>query len=350
MVSSDEIQQLDETRPFGLSGHMVAKNEALTIRECIESLLPVLDELIVTYQTSQDKTEEILLELQKQFPKKLRVFHYKPYLPPYGRLADREESSRYPEGSIHNPSNYYNFGLVKHRYAYYMKVDGDQIYFTEKLKKIKDELYQNHQRAGWKKSQLTKILCKTLFLSNHYLRRVTPLYLFPLNSKFHRTLFALAYNHDAGYSLAGLNVRLQKGKLSITIEPLDYNGGVGDTAIVQVNSQRTYHWDSKNLYEYFRLPKKLTPIGFCWLHFKYIKIAMDGQFHNRPGKAVALSECRNLSSKFLLKKASEAGSNMRIQVRTMLLNHFWDKDKQYIPDLPELTQKVRQFLKDYGHM
>lgn len=137
----------------------------------------------------------------------------------------------------------------------------------------------------------------------------------------------MVYNHDAGYSLARLNARLQKRKLTITTEPLDYNGGVGDTAIVQVNSSRTYHWSKKNLYKYFCLPKKLTPIGFCWLHFKYIKIVMDGQFRKLPGEAKSLAQCRDLSATSLLKKSSEAGRNKRNQVRTVLLTHFWEQDK-----------------------
>jgi len=347
-VSDDEIQQLNRTRPFGISGHMVAKNEALTIKESVESVLPALDELIITYQTSRDRTEEILQRLQQEYPDKLRVFHYKPYLPPYGRLADREESNRYPEGSIHNPANYYNFGLVKHRFAYYMKVDGDQVYFTDKLQKIKDELHRIYHQPHWKKGKLIMQFCRKCYWLHYFLSKYAHIQFFSLESRLNRTLLSMAYGSEVGFTLAGLNLTLQRGRLSIGTDPLDYNGGVGDTAIVQVNSQRTYHWSKKDLYEYFRLPKKLTPIGFCWLHFNYIKIAMDGQFRNRPGKAVPLSECRDLSAKNLLKKASEAGKNKRNQVRTKLLTHFWEQDKQYIPDLPELTQKVKRFLKEHS--
>ena len=326
---------------------MVAKNEALTIKESVESILPVLDELIITYQTSKDRTEEILMQLKEQYPDKLRIFHYKPYLPPYGRLADREESNRYPEGSIHNPSNYYNYGLVRHRFAYYMKVDGDQIYFTEKLQKMKDELQRIYHLPGWKRSGPVKTFFKALLLLNSTLIKYSPLKLFPVNSTFSRSIFAGAYHPDFAYSMAGLNTYFSGNQITIPIEPLSYNSGVGDHFILSASSKTIYHWSEKNLYEYFGVPKCIH-IGFCWLHFKYIKIIMDGQIREIPGKAVPLDKCRTITAKSLLKKASEAGKNKRNQVRTMLLTHFWELDKQYIPDLPELSQKAKRFLKEHS--
>jgi glycosyltransferase involved in cell wall biosynthesis len=326
---------------------MVAKNEALTIKECVESILPVLDELIITYQTSIDKTEEILKQLQEKYPDKLRIYHYKPYLPPYGRLADREESSRYPEGSIHNPSNYYNFGLVKHRFAYYMKVDGDQVYFTEKLQKMKDELQRIYDLTGWKRSRPVKTFFKALLLLNSTLNRFTPLKLFSVSSKFSRSIFARAYYPDFAYSMAGLNVYFRDHQMVIPVEPLNYNSGVGDHFILSASSKTIYRWSKKNLYEYFVVPKNIH-IGFCWLHFKYIKIIMDGQFREAPGKAVTLDKCRTISANALLKKASSAKNDKRNRVRTTLVRHFWDQDKQYIPDLPELTEKVKYFFKKHA--
>jgi len=348
-VSDDEVHQLNKTRPFGLSGHMVAKNEALTIKESVESVLPALDELIITYQTSKDRTEEILMQLKEQYPDKLRIFHYKPYLPPYGRLADRKESNRYPEGSIHNPSNYYNYGLVRHRFAYYMKVDGDQVYFTEKLKHFKDELHRIYHQPDWKKGKLIRQFCRKCYWLNYYLSRFAPLQPFPPDSRLNRALFALAYSPDFAFSMAGLNVHFQDNKLAIPVEPLNYNSGVGDHFILPVTSKTIYHWSEKNLYEYFSMPKFIS-IGFCWLHFKYIKIAMDKQIRKPPGEAVPLAQCGELSADELLKKASSTVENKRNQVRTMLLTHFWEMDKQYIPELPGLTEKAKLFLKEHSQI
>jgi len=346
-VSDEEIRQLNNRRPFGLSGHMVAKNEALTIKESVESVLPALDELIITYQTSRDRTEEILRHLQQEYPDKLRIFHYKPYLPPYGRLADRKESGRYAEKSIHNPANYYNFGLVRHRFAFYMKVDGDQVYFTEKLQNIRNELYRLHQQPGWKRGKPARQFCRKLFWANYYLMRFTPFHLFPVISRLNRSLFALAFSPDFAYSMAGLNVRYTNSDLTIPVKPLDFNSGVGDHFILPATSKTFYSWSGKNLYEYFRVPK-FVPIGFCWLHFKYVKIAMDGQFRELPAESVPLSQCKDLYVQSLLKKASSAKKNKRNQIRTMLLTHFWDQDKQFVHDLPELTQKVERFLNEHS--
>jgi len=346
-VSDEEIRQLNDQRPFGLSGHMVAKNEALTIRESVESVLPALDELIITYQRSEDRTEEILQQLQEQYPHKLRIFHYKPYLPPYGRLAHREESNRYPGGSIHNPDNYYNFGLVRHRFAYYMKVDGDQVYFTEKLQHFRSELYRLHQQPGWKRGKPARQFCRKLFWANYYLIRFTPFHLFPVNSRLNRSVFALAFNPDFAYSMAGLNVRYTNSDLTIPVKPLDFNSGVGDHFILPATSKTFYSWSKKNLYEYFRVPK-FVPVGFCWLHFKFIKMAMDGQYRKPVGEMLPLAQCKDTSASSLLRRASSDKKSKPNRVRKMLLAHFWDRDRQYIPELPELTQKVKRFLEEHS--
>jgi hypothetical protein len=75
---------------------------------------------------------------------------------------------------------------------------------------------------------------------------------------------------------------------------------------------------------------------------------MDGQFREAPGKAVTLDKCRTISANALLKKASSAKNDKRNRVRTTLVRHFWDQDKQYIPDLPELTEKVKYFFKKHA--
>ena len=54
------------------------------------------------------------------------------------RYKDLSKTKKFfNSNSIHNVSNYYNFGYTKISYKYYMKIDGDQIYFTDKMMQVK---------------------------------------------------------------------------------------------------------------------------------------------------------------------------------------------------------------------
>ncbi len=107
----------------GLSGMLRTKNDILDIEECINSCLPALDELIVYDNGSTDGTYEKVLELAEQNPK-IKVYQY-----------------------LNNKGWYVkklcNKCLRKTRYKYITKIDGDQIYNTKELIRIKNELVRD---------------------------------------------------------------------------------------------------------------------------------------------------------------------------------------------------------------
>ncbi|MGL4562058.1 MAG: glycosyltransferase [Brevinema sp.] len=144
IVIEADFKQLDKERPFGISGHLRAKNEGLTLSACIESCIHFLDELIITYNDSEDDTEEICQYFAEKYPDKIKLYHYKPFVMP-GTYVEKSKSGSFDislfreSKSIHNGANYYNFGYVRISYAYYMKIDGDQIYFHKKLMNIKKD-------------------------------------------------------------------------------------------------------------------------------------------------------------------------------------------------------------------
>lgn len=70
----EDFERLNKERPFGISGHLWVKNEAGTLCQCVLSIIESLDELIVSYQASEDETEHIIQELAAQFSQKIRVF------------------------------------------------------------------------------------------------------------------------------------------------------------------------------------------------------------------------------------------------------------------------------------
>lgn len=87
-VTKEDIFALDNERPVGLTGHLRAYNEGLTLRLCIESCIPFLDELNITYNDSIDDTESIIMEMYQKYPNRIKVFHYKPFLVPSSYISD----------------------------------------------------------------------------------------------------------------------------------------------------------------------------------------------------------------------------------------------------------------------
>ena len=87
LVQEDDLKILDNERPLGISGHLRVINEAMTVGECIDSCIDFFDELIITYNTSTDNTEEILKEYEKKYPEKIRLYHYKPNIFRYNKRA-----------------------------------------------------------------------------------------------------------------------------------------------------------------------------------------------------------------------------------------------------------------------
>ncbi len=137
-MKEEDFKVLDNDRPLGISGHMRVRNEAMSVAECIESCIDFLDELIITYNTSTDNTEQILEEYKNKYPDKIRLYHYKPNII---RCDVYEFNDKY--SYVHSLSNYYNFGYIKIEYKYYMKIDADQIYFTEKLLEVRRALLKD---------------------------------------------------------------------------------------------------------------------------------------------------------------------------------------------------------------
>lgn len=126
--------ELTRPRPFGISAYMRIKNEAQFVRLCIESHLPFYDEIICVYNDCTDNTENILLELQKQHPDKIKVFHY---LPKVHRVGTPEHAATAGhDDDVHSLANYYNFAVSQCSYSIATKLDADHLAIPHKLAPI----------------------------------------------------------------------------------------------------------------------------------------------------------------------------------------------------------------------
>lgn len=130
-----DMSFLKKERPIGVSELLRVKNDAEFLTDCIDSCIGALDELIICYQECTDNAPNIIHEKQQQYPDKIKAYFYAP--PVYcHNLTDEELAYAFslPDDSVHKLCNYYNYTLSKATYRYAMKIDSDQIYFTEKLK------------------------------------------------------------------------------------------------------------------------------------------------------------------------------------------------------------------------
>lgn len=130
---------LQKDRPIGVTGLLRVKNDAEFLSLCIDSCIEALDELIIVYQECDDNSPEIIEQKRRQYPDKIKSFFYRPKVLSHN-LSEEEftYASTLPSTSIHLLCNYYNYALSKATFCYALKIDADQIYFTDKLKMICD--------------------------------------------------------------------------------------------------------------------------------------------------------------------------------------------------------------------
>lgn len=116
-----------------------------------------IDELIAVYHDCTDRTPEILRQKAAQYPDKIRVFEYQPSVYPIDLDEEELEKAKLlPPDSIHTLAGYCNYALSKASYRYAVKIDADQVYFTDRLKHICDA-YRSDKKCGstWRNVSLT---------------------------------------------------------------------------------------------------------------------------------------------------------------------------------------------------
>lgn len=132
-----ERTDLTHKRPLGVTGILRCHNAADFLEMCIDSCIEGLDELVAVYHDCTDDTPRILADKQAQYPDKIKVYEYTPYVFP----MEMDESlfsfvKNLPSDSAHLMSGYSNYALSKATYRYVVKIDADQIYFSEPWKRI----------------------------------------------------------------------------------------------------------------------------------------------------------------------------------------------------------------------
>ena len=255
-----DLSELRRERPVGVSGLMRVKNEARWVAQSIDSCIDVLDELIICYQTCSDETPDIIEQKRLQYPDKIKVFFYAP--PVYAHNLSKEEfdyACNLPEDSIHLLSNYYNYTLSKATYRYAVKIDADQIYFSERLKIFCDAYCDRVVSRCTISTNFAYLFFKLfMILSSHYPRVFFRLWDFlpyhkKIIEKYLGYLCVQISQTKKPVSLSGIN--LYKGEQGWGIPTslgklgrvLSFNG-VGDHLIFRI-SETSYYYPTYRTYE-----------------------------------------------------------------------------------------------------
>ena len=114
---------------------MRVKNDGMFIERCIESCIDALDELIVVHNDCTDNSVEEIEKMREKYPDKIKRYEYPHRVMGVGLTKEEYQFVKdLPEGSPHLLSTYCNFALSKVTTPYALKIDADQVYFTETLK------------------------------------------------------------------------------------------------------------------------------------------------------------------------------------------------------------------------
>lgn len=112
-----------------ITAYIRLANEEHTILPCLESIKDIFDEILILHSDITDNSLELIHNYKNQ---KINIKKY-PYfvIPPH---SDQYKTGNYD--SKNSLASYYNYGLQFIKTDLLMKIDADQIYFNNDLKKL----------------------------------------------------------------------------------------------------------------------------------------------------------------------------------------------------------------------
>lgn len=289
MINTQEYvvdqKSLDEPRPLGVSGMLRCKDCADFLEACIESCINALDELIVVFNHCNDKTEEILYQMQEIYPDKIKIYPYMPFVYPINlTLEQYAEVMSLPSDSIHLLTGYNNYAISKTTYRYVIKIDADQICFKEKFVR----LCNAYRTTNKVKITLCECIAYNMYqaycssfrrkeMQNYLWMERIAIALYPCYFSY---VEKMIINEKIVVSLSGINAytngkdwMIGAGKKGTDVPP-PFNG-TRDLFFFQVTSsmkmERATSQSDKNSYrviEMFYCNRSMIDAGFCWFHLR----------------------------------------------------------------------------------
>lgn len=287
---------MEKERRLGVCGILRVKNDASFIQRCVESCIDTLDELVIVFNDCSDNSEEIIGKMRNQYPDKIRVYEY-PYKV-YGANLTYDEyvsAKQFPDDSPHLLCNYYNFALNKVSCKYALKIDADQIYFTDNLQYWCDFCRSIKPISfGWKCfiGMLFQFYLSVYRLISFKIKHLSWLLPQCAVDAFYGCYIEYAkylFSHDRGcLSMAGVNIFVDDteyvslGSRNEVINILPPFNGEGDHVIFRVSDSTyyrkfdmAYYNKSRSsrysLIEEFVHPYRIMFIGFFWRHISSMR-------------------------------------------------------------------------------
>lgn len=274
-----DMSFLKKERPVGVSGLLRVRNDAEFLSDCIDSCIDALDELIICFQDCEDDAPKVIREKQQQYPDKIKVYYYAPSVYCWGLTDERKKYAfSLPDSSIHKLCNYYNYTLSKATYRYALKIDSDQVYFADKLKRFCDA-YRLEEKV-------------TMSFGDYFVKYYVRLYsllmtvftfLYPLDiisgiskirnlimKKYEEYLIKDIINNKTVLLMSGINMGIEQGKWGIYIlDKLPFNG-MGDHLIFCITENtfyKTVNWKTFPI-EFMEYKGKKLNGGWFWYHLQ----------------------------------------------------------------------------------
>lgn len=316
-----DLSNIHRNRKPGISGMMRVKNDAEFIETCVASCIDALDELVIVYNDCSDESPAIIENLAKRYPEKIIVGNYLPHVISGSLSKDEYERSKsLPIDSVELLSNYYNYALSLTSYSHVMKIDADQIYYTDNLKDLCSRI-----RCA-KISALS--LSDWISFAKMLLRKVRhkPLYPNGLSISafmgYRRVLEYLCNKGIFSLTLSGINLFIYNQEHYVTqgFKTGDLNilgpfNGTADHPIFKVRkSTRFVPYDCQeynslisaqfSFIEKLKGIPKTLPWGFMWWHLNSIRRKIMARqisnFMNHRDAFVDIQEFKKISSNDIL--------------------------------------------------
>ena len=312
-----------ENRKEGLSGLMRVRNEGKYVGACIDTVIDALDELIVVYNDCTDNTEAILRDKEKQYGDKIKIYPFNNNIL-YANLTleQYEYAVSLPEDSPRLFCTLCNYALEHASYQYAVKIDPDQIYFADEVKKWRDACLGKNVSINVLQSIIARIF--RLWIS--FYRRVSlktgkvctflmPDWLIKVCEHSY-----IAYGrymlHQGKISIAwsGINVYVEDGEIFV---PYDFRNihppynGEGDLVLFKISPETKFGrylvpGDKTKVLEYMNNPYPMFFSGLIWFHLHANRNACVNKVSEmkleNPDLFVPVDDFINYSYKDSLKK------------------------------------------------
>jgi Glycosyl transferase family 2 len=121
------VRRAAHVGPKRISAMMRVKNEGEYLGRAVASILDVVDEIVIVDNNSTDETPQIIADLIRQNPGKVRTAEYPHNVARYGEENRALASTFRGRRSPRLLANFYNWSVAQCRHEFILKWDGDTI-------------------------------------------------------------------------------------------------------------------------------------------------------------------------------------------------------------------------------